>query len=78
MVIIKRRNPPCISHPRPHHPERLLTFLPEACLEDDTRMDAHAPTRCRGLGMTLWLGAAGVSAAAHFDLQHNLVLQACY
>jgi hypothetical protein len=60
-------------------------FLPAGCLPDDTRWSklagaggaqaSAAPAVCRGLVSQMWLGAPGVSAAAHYDLQHNIFVQ---
>ena len=65
----------------PYDHETLLTFIPEGCLADDMRHRDRAlelePVLCRGLAATMWLGQDGaVSAAVHYDLQHNVFLQA--
>jgi len=64
--------------------EPVFEFLPSNCVCDDSfahlygEVDGiachHAP--CRGLTSRIWLGAEGVSTAAHYDVSHNLFLQA--
>jgi hypothetical protein len=61
----------------PYDADTLLTWIPDGCLADDTRYtDGTRPQLCRGLASNLWIGATGVAATMHYDLQHNLVLQA--
>ena len=62
----------------PYDDETLLSFIPDGCLSDDLR---HSSTKnqsqqCRGLSSMMWIGQSGASAAMHYDLQHNLFLQA--
>ena len=63
----------------PYDPESLLTWIPAGCLNDDTRHPFRNSTaqQCRGLASNLWIGQdGGVSAAMHYDLQHNIFVQA--
>ena len=63
----------------PYNEDTLLQFIPEGCLQDDTRHSSSSSSSqlCRGLTSNMWLGqAGGVSAAVHYDLQHNIFLQA--
>jgi hypothetical protein len=58
----------------------VFDFLPQACVRDQrweggtagVWSDADEDASCRGLRANLWLGAAGMGAATHFDLSHNL------
>jgi len=64
--------PPEIASP-------VLGLLPDSCIEDVRFSGGSAGGEeqpCRGLRSNLWFGAAGVSAATHFDLSHNLFVQA--
>jgi hypothetical protein len=62
----------------PYDPTTLLTFIPDGCLLDDTRHPlVQESEQCRGLSSTMWIGqSGGVSAAMHYDLQHNFYVQA--
>ena len=63
--------------------EPLLDFLPAGCLcdtfagffEEEAEIDC-SESPCRDLSSRMWLAAAGVSTAAHYDVSHNLFLQA--
>ena len=69
--------PPTLASP-------VLDFLPLGCVHDERWLggpmglwrpeDAELAV-CRGLRSNLWLGAAGVSAEAHYDLSHNVFFQ---
>ena len=60
--------------------EAVFEFLPQGCIRDDRWFggtdgvwsDSDANAHCRGLTANMWFGAAGKSAAAHFDLSHNI------
>ena len=61
----------------------LLEILPDGCLCENqhaTVTEVSSPSlacaHCRDLEARLWLGAAGVSTAAHYDRQINYFLQA--
>ena len=60
----------------PYDPDTLLTWIPDGCVVDDTRFTNRPAQLCRGLASNLWIGASGVSATMHYDLQHNIVVQA--
>ena len=61
----------------PFDPDTLLQFIPEGCLSDDTRHFLAPAEPCRGLASNMWIGqTGGVSAAIHYDLQHNLFVMA--
>jgi hypothetical protein len=61
----------------PYDPHTLLEFVPEGCLLDDTRhLWIRESEQCRGLSSTMWIGQSDVSAAMHYDLQHNFYVQA--